>query len=106
MQLIQANPTWGSELVQRGETWRARLQNAGWTRPIGTGPILPLLVGDDQASLDLQRELEQAGLLTVAIRPPTVPEGRARLRLVLHRTLPDETLDTLIQVLARTGSPR
>ena len=106
LQLIQANPTWGAELVQRGETWRARLQNAGWTRPIGTGPILPLLVGDDQASLDLQGELEKAGLLTVAIRPPTVPEGRARLRLVLHRSLPDETLDSLIQVLAHTGSPR
>ena len=106
LQLIQDNPTWGEQLVQRGETWRARLQNAGWTRPLGRGPILPLLVGDDQASLDLQGALEQAGLLTVAIRPPTVPEGQARLRLVLHRTLPDETLDSLIQVLAQPGSPR
>jgi len=104
LQLIQANPSWGAELLQRGEIWRARLQTAGWTRPMGTGPILPLVVGDDQTSLDLQGELEQAGLLTVAIRPPTVPEGCARLRLVLHRTLPDETLDSLIQVLARTGS--
>lgn len=104
LQLIQDNPSWGAELLQRGEIWRARLQTAGWTRPMGTGPILPLVVGDDQTSLDLQGELEQAGLLTVAIRPPTVPEGSARLRLVLHRTLPDETLDSLIQVLARTGS--
>ncbi|MAN18593.1 MAG: 8-amino-7-oxononanoate synthase [Synechococcus sp. EAC657] len=104
LQLIQDNPSWGAELLQRGEIWRARLQTAGWTRPMGTGPILPLVVGDDQTSLDLQGELEQAGLLTVAIRPPTVPEGCARLRLVLHRTLPDETLDSLIQVLARTGS--
>ena len=67
---------------------------------MGEGPILPLLVGDDQACLDLQHRLELSGLLTVAIRPPTVPEGSARLRLVLHRRLPDGTLDALLQALA------
>ena len=44
--------------------------------------------------------VELSGLLTVAIRPPTVPEGSARLRLVLHRRLPDGTLDALLQALA------
>lgn len=97
---IQANPQWGAQLVTRSEQWRDRLQIAGWKRPDGQGPILPLLVGDDQAALDLQAQLEQAGLLTVAIRPPTVPEGTARLRLVLHRRQSDETLEILLKALA------
>jgi len=97
---IQANPQWGAQLVARSEQWRDRLQSAGWQRPGGQGPILPLLVGDDQATLDLQVQLEQAGLLTVAIRPPTVPEGTARLRLVLHRHQSDETLEVLLKALA------
>ena len=63
--------------------------------------MLPLLVGDDQDALDLQQKLEQAGLLSVAIRPPTVPEGTARLRLVLRRDLPEGTLE---QLLAALGS--
>ena len=73
-----------------------------WAKPLGRGPVLPLLVGGDQEALDLQQQLERAGLLSVAIRPPTVPEGTSRLRLVLRRDLPDGTLE---QLLAALGTP-
>jgi 8-amino-7-oxononanoate synthase len=59
-------------------------------------------VGDDQRALELQQHLEQAGLLAVAIRPPTVPPGTARLRLVLRWDLPPGTLERLLKAL---GSP-
>jgi 8-amino-7-oxononanoate synthase len=49
--------------------------------------------------LALQQQLEQAGLLSVAIRPPTVPVGTARLRLVLRHDCPAGTLDRLIEAL-------
>jgi len=92
----------GPALLQRAERWRTALEAAGWSRPPGVGPILPLLVGDDQQALDLQQRLEAAGLLSVAIRPPTVPEGTARLRLVLRHDLPAGTLG---QLLAALGDP-
>ena len=101
LQLIQANPTWGTELTERSERWRTALVRQGWTKPAGLGPVLPLLIGGDQDALDLQQQLEQEGLLSVAIRPPTVPEGTARLRLVLRRDLP---LGTLEQLLAALGA--
>ena len=85
--------------MQRGQIWRDAIARRGWTRPLGQGPVLPLIVGDDQAALNLQGHLEQQGLLSVAIRPPTVPEATARLRLVLRRDLPQDTLDLLIQAL-------
>ena len=99
--LIQAEPR-GEVLLQRAARWRAGLKAAGWPRPPGTGPILPLLVGDDHRALELQQRLEAAGLLSVAIRPPTVPEGTARLRLVLRHDLPAGTLERLLTAL---GSP-
>ena len=99
--LIQAEPR-GEALLQRAARWRAGLEAAGWPRPPGTGPILPLLVGDDHRALELQQRLEAAGLLSVAIRPPTVPEGTARLRLVLRHDLPAGTLERLLTAL---GSP-
>ncbi|MEB3234563.1 MAG: aminotransferase class I/II-fold pyridoxal phosphate-dependent enzyme [Cyanobacteriota bacterium] len=89
-------------LLQRAERWRQALVDAGWPRPSGNGPILPLLVGDDAAALALQSQLERAGLLSIAIRPPTVPEGRACLRLVLRRDLPAGTLPRLLSAL---GTP-
>ena len=96
--VIQAEPR-GNALLQRAARWRAGLEAAGWPRPPGTGPILPLLVGDDSQALELQQQLEAAGLLSVAIRPPTVPEGTARLRLVLRHDLPAGTFERLLTAL-------
>ena len=92
----------GTALLERAERWREALVAAGWPRPPGCGPILPLLVGDDARALALQRQLEGAGLLGIAIRPPTVPPGTARLRLVLRRDLPAGSLQRLLTAL---GSP-
>jgi 8-amino-7-oxononanoate synthase len=89
----------GPALLERAERWRNALAAAGWPRPAGQGPVLPLLVGDDREALDLQQQLEAAGLLAVAIRPPTVPAGTARLRLVLRHDLPAGTLERLLQAL-------
>jgi len=41
---------------------------------------VPLIVGSSRAALAVSRALEEQGVLAVAIRPPTVPEGTARLR--------------------------
>jgi 8-amino-7-oxononanoate synthase len=89
----------GQGLLERAERWRDGLAAAGWPRPAGQGPILALLVGSDVRALALQRQLETAGLLCVAIRPPTVPEGQARLRLVLRQDLPPGTLPRLLAAL-------
>ncbi|WP_254968218.1 aminotransferase class I/II-fold pyridoxal phosphate-dependent enzyme [Cyanobium sp. CH-040] len=89
------------DLLKRARRWRDGLEAAGWPRPAGEGPILPLLVGSDGRALELQSQLEAAGLLAVAIRPPTVPEGTARLRLVLRADLPPGTLERLLSALGR-----
>jgi 8-amino-7-oxononanoate synthase len=107
LELLRAEPGRGETLCRRAERWRDALVAAGWPRPPGRGPILPLLIGDDQRALALQQRLEAAGLLTVAIRPPTVPEGTARLRLVLRHDLPAGSLARLLRALAdEDGSVR
>jgi 8-amino-7-oxononanoate synthase len=88
-----------ARLLARATRWREALEATGWPRPAGFGPILPLLVGSDREAVALQQRLEQAGLLSVAIRPPTVPEGTARLRLVLRQDLPAGTLKRLLAAL-------
>ena len=102
LELLEHDPKRGSALLARAERWRDGLAAAGWPRPAGVGPILPLLVGESRRALALQHQLEQAGLLAVAIRPPTVPEGSARLRLVLRHNLPAGSLQRL---LAALGTP-
>ncbi|MEY4354237.1 MAG: hypothetical protein RLZZ609_2478 [Cyanobacteriota bacterium] len=92
-------------LVARAARWREALAAAGWPRPPGEGPILPLRVGDDGLALALQARLEAAGLLTAAIRPPTVPPGTARLRLVLRQDLPSGSLARLLAALGPCPHP-
>ena len=99
LDLIRSHPHWSQQLQQRASRWRDALEGDGWTRPAGVGPVLPLLLGSNAAALAAQAALEDHGLLCIAIRPPTVPEGTARLRLVLRRDLPDETVEQLLKAL-------
>lgn len=78
---------------------------AGWTLlPSGTA-IQPLIIGDNVAALTVMARLRQRGLWVPAIRPPTVPEGTARLRIALSAAHQLDDVDRLVAALraAATG---
>jgi 8-amino-7-oxononanoate synthase len=62
---------------------RQSVQHLGFETLGSSSQIVPLLVGSNEQALSLSAWLEQQGLLAIAIRPPTVPAGMARLRLAL-----------------------
>jgi len=66
-----------------------------------TTPIQAVMAYDDARALAMSRALEDAGLWVSAIRPPTVPEGRARLRVTLTALHTDPDIDRLVAALAR-----
>lgn len=63
-------------------------------------PIQPLLCGGDAEAVALSQALEQAGWLVGAIRPPTVPEGKARLRVTLSALHTPEQVRGLVDAIA------
>ncbi|HET6434321.1 MAG TPA: 8-amino-7-oxononanoate synthase [Xanthomonadaceae bacterium] len=63
-------------------------------------PIQPLVVGDDRQALALAAALEARGYWVAAIRPPTVPEGGARLRVTLSAAHTEDDVDGLLGALA------
>lgn len=65
------------------------------------GPLLSLVIGEESAALELHRRLLQEGIVTAVIRPPTVPPGTSRLRLVLHASWTDEQVERLVRVVSR-----
>jgi 8-amino-7-oxononanoate synthase len=65
-----------------------------------TGPIFPFIIGSDERALALSSELRRRGLFIPAIRPPTVPEGTARLRITLSAGHTEGDLDRLAAALA------
>ncbi|HEU0188739.1 MAG TPA: 8-amino-7-oxononanoate synthase [Gallionella sp.] len=82
------------KLIGQGQELRAHLQgliaqlrsglhDLPWALMPSTTAIQPLLIGDNQAALDLSAGLRDRGIWVAAIRPPTVPPGTARLRITL-----------------------
>ncbi|HET9836140.1 MAG TPA: 8-amino-7-oxononanoate synthase [Rhodanobacteraceae bacterium] len=64
-------------------------------------PIQPILLGDAETTMHAAAELEGAGVLVGAIRPPTVPAGSARLRITLSAGHEEADVDRLLDVLSR-----
>ncbi|MCM2308542.1 MAG: 8-amino-7-oxononanoate synthase [Sulfuritalea sp.] len=65
-----------------------------------TTQIVPAVIGAEQDTLDAAQGLEDAGVLAVAIRPPTVPEGSSRLRLTLSSALSEADMQRLLDAVA------
>lgn len=65
-------------------------------------PIQPLLVGDSEKALALSEALLARGVLVAAIRPPTVPQGGARLRITLSCDHTESQIDRLLETLTDT----
>src|SRR6201999_4469992 len=52
-------------------------------RPVGSGPVVPVVIGEPRAAVAASAGLREAGIDVRAIRPPTVPAGTARLRFAM-----------------------
>ncbi len=83
----------------------ARLGGLPGAAPAGT-QILPLVVGADGAAVRLASALSERGFDVRAIRPPTVPEGTARLRISLNLNVTAPDVDALAAVLRELESGR
>jgi 8-amino-7-oxononanoate synthase len=68
-------------------------------------PIQPVLLGDNASALRAAKALEASGFLVAPIRPPTVPEGQARLRITLTTLHSEAQVDALVKALVRICAP-
>jgi 8-amino-7-oxononanoate synthase len=79
--IIEAEPQRIAALAANGRYLRESLTEAGFEVPDGSTPIVPVIVGQAALAQEFGTRLLERGLHAVAIRPPTVAPGRARIRL-------------------------
>lgn len=88
---IARSEEWRRErLRQNRELLRASLGECGTPVPLSPAAILPVILGEAEVAVGAARELEARGIWVPAIRPPTVPEGTARLRVTLSAAHTEE----------------
>jgi 8-amino-7-oxononanoate synthase len=91
------------QLLAKSERFRGKLASAGLNLNGSETQIVPVIVGTNETALRFAKLLEERGIAAVAIRPPTVPEGTARLRFSLMATQSDADLDAAADIIIATA---
>lgn len=79
--IIMEDPSLGQRLMTRTRMFAGMLRARGLEVPEAESAVLPILLGDNRHALEVAGKLSERNILAVAVRPPTVPAGTARLRL-------------------------
>jgi 8-amino-7-oxononanoate synthase len=94
LDLIEREPDYAALPVKKAKRFT---QLAGLSE--AQSPIVPVVIGDETATLTASQLLADEGFLAAAIRPPTVPAGTARLRLTFTAQHPDEQIERLAELV-------
>ncbi|USQ94025.1 8-amino-7-oxononanoate synthase [Caulobacter sp. RL271] len=95
LDIIQTNPAFTEQPLAKARLFTRRLG-----LPDAHSPIVPVVLGEADAALAASAALEGQGFLVVAIRPPTVPEGTARLRVAFSAEHADADVLRLADAIA------
>jgi 8-amino-7-oxononanoate synthase len=90
-----------ARLKELGTFLRNELRQNGFDVGSGDSQIVPVLLGSNEAAVHFAECLRARGFGIRAIRPPTVPEGTARIRLSLTAKLREETLASLVAAMVQ-----
>ncbi|MDO8525836.1 MAG: 8-amino-7-oxononanoate synthase [Candidatus Omnitrophota bacterium] len=97
--LIEKEPRRREELLKRAHYFRNALEGKGFNVR-GSSQIVPVIMGENQAAVRMAEALQAKGYWALPIRPPTVPEGEARLRFSLTYDHDIATLEKLANDIA------
>ena len=103
MEIAEREPQRRVRVLRNRDYVAHELRAIGFT-VIGDGtPIVPILIGDDRAGMELSDELYARGLLAPCVRWPAVARGETRIRLTLTAAHEREHLDVLLEAFASVG---
>ncbi|MGW8257602.1 MAG: aminotransferase class I/II-fold pyridoxal phosphate-dependent enzyme, partial [Thermoguttaceae bacterium] len=99
LDIVAGEPQRRVELLARASELRSRLANSGWNIGCSASQIIPIIVKDPARAMALSAALMEQGIFVPAIRPPSVPEGEACLRISLSQAHTDEMIEQLLETL-------
>jgi 8-amino-7-oxononanoate synthase len=96
---LRKHPELGPMLLEKARVLRDGIRSLGFDTLGSCTQIVPCLVGSDKAAVELSAFLLTRGIKAPAIRPPTVPNGKARVRFSVHAGLSNEDIESVIDAL-------
>ena len=101
LRIVREDPGVVERLQANARALRAELSAQGFAVALTDMPIVPLVIGDPREAMALCESALDAGVFAQAIRPPTVPDGTSRLRLVATAAHQPEELRAAARLLGR-----
>jgi 8-amino-7-oxononanoate synthase len=104
LQLVRKGDKLRQGLEQKSKRFRKELAEVGFDLSGSTTQIIPIVLGESSMTLAFSKKLVERGILAVAVRPPTVPAGKARLRCSLMASHRDEDLQEALKTIIQIGN--
>lgn len=101
IEIIQNEPERRAKLLDLSLFLRKKLREAGIDVSLENSQIIPILIGESEKAVLISEKLQAEGFDVRAIRPPTVAEGTARLRVSLNVGLTEEMLRKFVVLLVK-----
>lgn len=93
------SPALRERVLENANHLRRELADLPGTRLLGFGHVIPLVVGSAERALAFSRHLANAGVVVPPIRPPTVPDNTARLRLTASASQTPQSIARTVEAL-------
>ncbi|MCA9869669.1 MAG: aminotransferase class I/II-fold pyridoxal phosphate-dependent enzyme, partial [Anaerolineae bacterium] len=90
-------------LWQNARTFQGEMRRLGFDTGVTQTPITPVMLGDELLAQQFSRRLYEEGVFGTAITFPTVPRGKARIRVMLSAAHSTDDLEAGLQIFARVG---
>ncbi len=99
LEILGSSPEIGLSLLKKAGLFRSKLNELGFDTCNSDSQIVPLKTGENSEVISMSSSFRKAGILAVAIRPPTVPPGTSRLRFSLTLNHSNEDIMRVISHL-------
>lgn len=103
LDLVKKEPQRRKVLLENSDYFRHKLKNIGLNVK-GSSQIIPVILGDNQKAIEMSKKLQSMGYWVLPIRPPTVPDGQARIRFSLTYHHTKDILEKLINDIDKANT--
>lgn len=91
------------KLWDNAKYFKAEMKNLGFDTGVSETPITPIMLGEAKLAQQFSRELFEAGVFAMALGYPTVPQGKARIRVMISAAHSQDDLDKGLEAFAKVG---
>ena len=103
LDILESSTELVDKLWENTRYFKAEMRKLGFDTGLSTTPITPIMLGEATLAQQFSRELFENGLFAMSIGFPTVPKGKARIRVMISASHSKEDLDKGLEIFAGVG---